>query len=128
MSAVPSCPVLLVEDDPAFRKPLVIALDESHFSVTVAEDAAGAIEELEKRTFQVIILDLALRSGSGIDVISYIRDHREKVGARVLVVTGAAEPARAMVDTKIADEILLKPVDFSYIATRARRYCGHPGS
>jgi CheY-like chemotaxis protein len=120
----PSCPVLVVEDDETYRKGLVVALDQNHFAVTVASDGSEAIEILGQRPFQMVILDLNLPSTSGLEVLDFIRNHREKVAAKVIIVTAATD-ARTKYDIRVAEEVLLKPVDFSYVAERARKYCGH---
>lgn len=119
----PSCPVLVVEDDESFRKPLIVALDEMHFTVTSAVTGADAIEMLSARTFQVIILDLNLPERSGYEVLEYIRANRDKIAARIIVVSGVGPQARQDADLAIAEEVLLKPVDFRYVAQRATKYC-----
>lgn len=119
----PSCPVLVVEDDESFRKPLIVALDEMHFTVTSASNGVEAIEMLEGRAFQVIILDLNLPERTGYEVLEHIRANREKITARIIVVSGVGPQARQDADLAIAEEVLLKPVDFHYVAQRAIKYC-----
>jgi DNA-binding response OmpR family regulator len=122
---IPSCPVLLVEDDETFRRPLVAALDQSHFAVALAGDGQEAIDLLRDRDFQVIILDLKMPNVSGLEVLKYIADNRERIDAKVLVLTGASAEERAKVDVTVAEEVMMKPVDFTHVVKRARRYCGH---
>lgn len=121
----PSCPVLVVEDDDSFRKPLIAALDQAHFTVTAASTAEEALRLFESRMFQVIILDLKLPGQSGYDLLNYIRDNREKVPSHIIIVSGVGPHARQDADLSIAEEVLLKPVDYRYVAQRAQKYCSH---
>lgn len=121
----PSCPVLVIEDDESFRKPLIAALDEAHFTVTAAGSAEEALEVMKTRVFQVIILDLRLPGQSGYDLLEYIRTNRDRIRSRILVVSGVGPQARQDADLSIAEEVLLKPVDYSYVAKRAQKYCSH---
>ena len=124
MSVAPSCPVLLVEDDESFRKGLVAALDESHFTVTMATSGEEGLEALAARhDFQVIILDLDLPGVDGQAVLDHVRDHRGEIEARIIIVTGAHPELRKKFNLSLAEEVLLKPVDFAHVAARARRYC-----
>lgn len=119
----PSCPVLVVEDDESFRKPLVAALDQAHFTVTAVATAEEALAELEAREFDVIILDLKLPERSGYDVLDHIRSNRQRITAKILVVSGVGPQLRQDAALGIAEEVLLKPVDHRYVAQRARKYC-----
>ena len=124
MTVSPSCPVLLIEDDASFRKGLVAALDRSHFVVSMAANGEEAIDILTKQqTFQVIILDLDLPKVDGQAVLDFIRDRRDQIPAKVIVVTGAKPELRQKYDLKLAEEVLFKPVDFDHVVARAQRYC-----
>ena len=109
MTVAPSCPVLLVHDDDAFRRALIKALDERYFSVTYTDDESDAASALREKSFPVVILG-AEHAG--------ILDQADELGAAVILV-GDVDAERR----KRADETLLKPVDAAYVAERARTYC-----
>lgn len=117
----PSCPVLLIHDDDAFRRKLIATLDQHNFSVTFAADGAEAIDHLRARTFSVVILGLNLGNRRGVTSLDFLRDHREAVKCG-LILLGDPDP-NVRTYAPWADETLLKPVDASYVATRARAYC-----
>ena len=117
----PSCPVLLIHDDDAFRKTLIATLDQHNFSVTFATDGAEAIDHLKARTYSVVILGLNLGNRRGVTALDFLRDHREAAKCGVILL-GDSDP-NIRTYAPWADETLLKPVDASYVATRARAYC-----
>jgi len=117
----PSCPVLLVHDDDAFRKKLIATLDQHNFSVTFATDGAGAVDHLKARTFAVLILGLNLAARRGVATLDFLREHRDAIKCGVIIL-GEPDP-NVRTYAPWADETLLKPVDAAYVATRARAYC-----
>lgn len=120
MSVAPSCPVLLIHEDDEFRKKLIAALDERHFSVTFCCDGPDALSAIHEKPFRVIVIGLDIGSRVGMAAFDYVRDH-DGFGASVILV---CEPNANMRDlARTADETLLKPVDPVYVAERARVYC-----
>src|SRR5512141_1286616 len=119
----PSCPVLLILDDDAFRRDLIKVLDQNHFSVTFSADGEGAVKVLEQHSgaFNVIIVGLDLAKKRGMHAIEHLRDHRSAIGCGVIIVGEPNPSLRTFAPW--ADETLMKPVDPKYVATRARVYC-----
>ncbi|VVE68341.1 chemotaxis protein CheY [Pandoraea anapnoica] len=80
--------VLLIEDSAVIRESLSEALGSSGMlEVTgVAETADDAVRTLENDSFDAVIVDIQLRRGSGMDVLSYLhsRGMLEKLMAIVL--------------------------------------------
>ena len=101
--------MLLIHADDAYRRALIKALDERNFSVTYTDDEEAATRALGEKSFTVIIL-AAERAA--------LVEQTERVGAALIVVGDAGVELR-----KVADETLLKPVDPTYLAGRARAYC-----
>lgn len=121
----PSCPALVVHGDDAFRKKLIATLDQQHFAVTFAGDGDEATDLIRARTFNVVILGLNLASGAGTKALEVLRDERASNVKCGVMILGDPDP-RIRTCAPWADEMLLKPVDASYVATRARAYCGCP--
>jgi DNA-binding response OmpR family regulator len=120
----PSCPALVIHDDDAFRKNLIASLDQNNFMVTFAVDGDGAIEILEKRRFNVVILGLNLETRNGVRSLEALQTQKTHIKCGVIIVGDASPQIRTFAPW--ADETLLKPVDASYVATRARSYCDCP--
>jgi DNA-binding response OmpR family regulator len=71
--------VLLVEDDPQISKSLSMSLSFSGFQVESAETLADAWERFLKNPFDVLLLDVNLPDGSGIDLCKRIRESGNEV-------------------------------------------------
>jgi DNA-binding response OmpR family regulator len=122
MSVLPSCPILIVHDDDPFRRKLIAALDERHFTVTFISDGEEAVEALREKRFRVILLGVDLSARRGLQAFEYVRANRKEFNGTTLLVVGDAHPELRTL-ASFADETLLKPVDAVYVADRARNYC-----
>ncbi|MCU1228988.1 MAG: Two-component system, OmpR family, response regulator TctD [Acidobacteria bacterium] len=116
----PSCPALVVHDDDTFRKSLIAALDQRHFTVTFSADGADAVELVRTRNFRIVLLGVDLKSKRGLSALEALRDRDRK--ATSVIIVGEPDP-ELRTWGKVADETLLKPVDAAYVADRARVYC-----
>lgn len=66
--------VLVVDDDPAIVRALVINLRARQYEVDSAEDGAGALRAAAARHPDVVVLDLGLPDTDGVDVIRRLRE------------------------------------------------------
>jgi len=65
--------VLVVEDEPAIRRILRTLLEAERYRVVEADTAAGAQREARTHKPDLLIVDLGLPDGSGLDVIRGVR-------------------------------------------------------
>lgn len=79
--------VLVVDDEPAMRQVLEIAFRRHSFEVVTAPGAKAAIEALQQnpQPFPLVITDLMMPDGSGIDVLSAAK--ARSVATEVIVMT-----------------------------------------
>lgn len=78
--------ILIVDDHPMLRRGLA-ALIESESGLTVCGEAAtvaAALEAIETHTPDLVIVDLALDEGDGLDLIKAIKARRPEIPALVL--------------------------------------------
>jgi DNA-binding response OmpR family regulator len=76
--------VLLVEDDPSTRNLYAYALSHEGFAVTMAATGVEALEQAQQATFDVIILDMMMMGGSGLD---FLRSYQvQKKAPQTLVI------------------------------------------
>ncbi|GIK98611.1 MAG: photosynthetic apparatus regulatory protein RegA [Alphaproteobacteria bacterium] len=102
--------LLVVDDDAPFRQRLALAMERRGFSVATADSMAAGIAEARARRPAFAVIDLRLGDGSGIEVVSALREVR--ADARVVVLTGYGNIATAVAAVKMgAIDYLSKPAD-----------------
>jgi DNA-binding NarL/FixJ family response regulator len=86
--------VFVVEDSPLIRKRIIDALGKlGKFDVLgFAETEDEAIEAIAKTRPDVVITDIRLRSGSGIEVLRKVRAHAHDPAPKIYVLTNYAYP------------------------------------
>jgi len=79
---------LVVEDDATTRTLLVGLLESIDCDVDVAADGEEALQRLQSRHYDVVLLDIVLPKMSGIDVMESLRRDHPHILGRIIVVTG----------------------------------------
>lgn len=101
-----------MEDDSTTYRALRAIFQRRGWSVTVATTVAEAMEAIDGRRFDFIILDLMLPDGDGASVLERVR--RESLPVRVVVTTGCSDEHRLSLLADVGDHILMrKPVDLA---------------
>jgi len=80
-------PTLIVEDEPAMQERLryvlsTLGCDENRISVT--DSVAGARQLLDKQGYGVVLVDIGLPDGSGVELIGWLQAHHPGVPAVVI--------------------------------------------
>ena len=101
--------ILLVEDDSALATTTSQWLRSEGFVVEIAHNLSQARSKLERKPSRILLTDLRLEDGSGIDLIHFLRSrHKESVA---LVITGFASVEVAVEAVRAgAFDVLSKPV------------------
>lgn len=114
--------ILVVEDDPATR-----ALERDIFSVEGWDVAltGGVQEGLEAAKdgrFDVVVCDLALPDGDGLQLVSDLRNHPRLASIPIIVVTGrtGGENVSKALDAG-ANDYVVKPFDSRELVARCRK-------
>jgi len=82
--------ILVVDDDRALRHALTSLLKGSGYSVASASDGVEALEQLAKRKFDLLLLDVGLPRISGLEVLAQLRS--KDLSPRVVVMTADDAP------------------------------------
>ncbi len=107
--------VLLVEDDQGIATQLVRGLSRGGYHV---DHVMTGSEALARSQADVVLLDLELPDGDGVQVC---RRLRERTGAAIIVVTAHGdEPDRVMALDAGADDYLVKPFGLAELQARIR--------
>jgi DNA-binding NtrC family response regulator len=106
--------ILLVEDKESLRRVLRLTLENAGYSVTEAPDARAAINEIANSPHRVVLTDLRMPHGSGIDVLRAAKSADNDVPVIVMTAFGSIDEAvQAMKDG--AHDFLQKPVDSNHL-------------
>jgi CheY-like chemotaxis protein len=102
-SALPLPPVekLVVEDDPAIRKMLVVHLERLGLSVTQAKDGQEAIDSLATLVPDLAIIDAMLPKVHGFEVIKHIRGLNTEKPVEIIVLTAVHRGWRVAEDLRV---------------------------
>jgi len=116
--------VLLVEDNPGDARLLREALAEAYnaeFRLVHVERLADALKSLAEQEWHVVLLDLSLPDGQGLDTV--MRVHAAAPGVPVVVLTGLSDEALAVKAVREgAQDYLVKGEMDSRLLRRAIRY------
>jgi DNA-binding response OmpR family regulator len=129
-------PLLLVEDDEPTRAFLADNLAADGFAVACASGAAEGVRQIEVRNPALVLLDLKLEEGHGLDLLDRVRAadglaSRIDPDLPVIVLTGSGgEPDRVRGFARGADDYVVKPFHYSELLARVnavlRRVQGRP--
>jgi len=112
--------ILLVEDKESLRRVLQLTLERAGYSVTEAADARAAINEIGRVPHKVVLTDLRMPNGSGLDVLRAARAADGQVPVIVMTAYGSIDEAvQAMKDG--AHDFLQKPVDSNHLLLLVER-------
>jgi EAL domain-containing protein (putative c-di-GMP-specific phosphodiesterase class I)/CheY-like chemotaxis protein len=114
--------VLVVDDQEQIRLMLDRTLSRAGYVVTTEADVPAACARLQSDPFDVVLTDLQLPSGSGLDVLAAV--HRLDPGLPVVFVTGAGDLASAeRALGQGALRYLVKPVRVAGLLTAIAEAC-----
>lgn len=100
--------ILVVDDELSMREFLSILLAGEGHEVMTASSGQEAIEQLTQRPFDVVLTDLKMRKGSGLDVLHFTR--KECPETEVIIMTAYASTETAITAMKDgACDYLTKP-------------------
>ncbi len=103
--------ILLVEDEELFAKAVKKRLAKAGFEGGIAGTLREAIEQFQSSPPDLILLDMRLPDGSGLDFLGYLREQKgSEVPVLVLSAYGEVEDAVAAMKLNAAD-YLKKPID-----------------
>ena len=121
MSKNKSAPsILVVDDESAFRDTLKPILTDEGYAVEVASDGVEAINQLQEKFFDAVLLDVKMPRVDGLEVLAFIRDHY--LDTQVIMLSGV-DDIRIAVDCmkRGAFHYLVKPYSMDELNGLLRR-------
>jgi two-component system response regulator PilR (NtrC family) len=103
---------LVIDDEPDIRDLLGITLGRMQIEVVTAGDHASALKALGAERFDLVLTDMRLPDGNGLEIVEWIQQHRPGVPVAVITAHGNVEAAvRAL---KLgAFDFISKPLDLA---------------
>src|SRR5690349_2818555 len=112
--------ILLVEDKDSLRRVLRLTLENAGYTVAEAADARAALNEIANTRHRLVLTDLRMPNGSGLDVLRAARSADADVPVIVMTAFGSVDEAvQAMKDG--AHDFLQKPVDSNHLLLLVER-------
>jgi DNA-binding response OmpR family regulator len=111
--------VLIVEDEINLAKEISNYLIDSNYKCTIAHTYNDALKILAEKEFTIILLDLKLPDGNGLQLIQYLKKKKITSGIIVLSANDELEMRIQALDAG-ADDFLTKPFHLSELNARLK--------
>jgi len=113
-------PLLLVEDKAELRGVLRKALERAGWNVEEAGDATAAIEKARNMRYLLVLTDLKLPGGSGLDVLREVKEADPDIPVILMTAYGSVEEAVTAMKEGAFD-FIQKPVDLDHLKILVER-------
>jgi len=111
--------ILIVEDDAVLANGMKVGLELAGDTIDCVSNCADARAALASPVFDVVVLDLMLPDGSGLDVLKELRRSGDKTPVLLLTAVDEVVDRVKGLDAG-ADDYLGKPFDLDELAARIR--------
>jgi DNA-binding NtrC family response regulator len=112
--------ILVVDDEDALRTVLSSELEGEGYDVATAADGDEAIKIVQKKPFNLVLLDIKMPKVDGFEVLKFVKEKYPDV--KVIMLTGFADLKNAIESKKLgADDFVSKPYDLVDLLTTIER-------
>jgi 3-oxoacyl-[acyl-carrier-protein] synthase II len=115
--------ILVIDDDPSILKSLERLFKKEGYEVICASSGKEALEWIEKKDFNSVIVDIRMPDLDGIETvrkIKEIRHNQSKLDIPVMFITGYSDVV-AIDKAKQYGQVLLKPFDLEEFLNRVKQ-------
>jgi len=113
--------ILVVDDDEDLREVLVFEVERLGFSVGSAVSGRDALSQLEKKLPDVVLTDIRMPNGDGIELLESIKK-RDLKSPIVILMTGYSDTDSKEALKKGASALLVKPFPSSVLVEILRTH------
>ena len=108
--------ILVVDDDPAVQRMLVLAMENEGYRATGADDGLQALRCVQEDPPDLAILDVMLPGMDGLEVCHRLKSDHLTSDIPVLIYSAKGSEADILeADKAGADDYLVKPADLDYL-------------
>ena len=116
-----SVKILIIEDEPDIRRNLEYNLGREGFSASSVGSLDEANEKLKSKKFDLILLDLMLPDGSGLDLCKKIKSNSETEATPIIILTAKDDEVDKVVGFELgADDYVTKPFSVRELILRVK--------
>ena len=113
--------ILIIEDEPDIRKTLEYNISREGYEVTSASSLSEARQSLELSSFSLLLLDLMLPDGSGLDLFRELKQDKSKSSMSVIILTAKDDEVDKVVGFELgADDYVTKPFSVRELILRVK--------
>ena len=113
--------ILLIEDEPDIRKTLEYNLSREGFDVACASSLSEGKNYINADQFSLILLDLMLPDGSGLDLCRELKSDSEKKTTPIIILTAKDDEVDKVVGFELgADDYVTKPFSVRELILRIK--------
>ena len=115
--------ILVVDDDIAHRT-MLRALLGWEYDVVEADDGSTAIEWIQNRTFDLVLMDVRMENISGLEALTRIKSYNSSIPVIMMTAYSTTETAAQALE-KGAFDSLSKPFDFDHLRLTIEKAIAH---
>ena len=113
--------ILVIEDEPDIRRHLEYNLGREGFKASSVGSLDEANEKLKSKKFDLILLDLMLPDGSGLDLCKKIKSNSETEATPIIILTAKDDEVDKVVGFELgADDYVTKPFSVRELILRVK--------
>jgi len=114
--------ILVIEDDEIMLKAIKNILSKDGYNVLIAKDGKDAFENIQTKTFDLVLTDLMMPYANGLEIVSRIRQEEKNNNTGVIVVSSVGNEDTITEAFRLgADDYLKKPIMAGELLIRIRR-------
>ena len=113
--------ILVIEDEPDIRRNLEYNLGREGFNASSVGTLDKAYKKIKSKKFDLILLDLMLPDGSGLDLCKKIKSNSETEATPVVILTAKDDEVDRVVGFELgADDYVTKPFSVRELILRVK--------
>ena len=113
--------ILIIEDEPDIRKTLEYNISREGYKVVCASSLSKGKEHINSSDFSLILLDLMLPDGSGLDLCREIKSDKDKSSIPIIILTAKDDEVDKVVGFELgADDYVTKPFSVRELILRIK--------
>ena len=116
-----SVKILIIEDEPDIRRNLEYNLGREGFNASSVGTLDKAYKKIKSKKFDLILLDLMLPDGSGLDLCKKIKSNSETEATPIIILTAKDDEVDKVVGFELgADDYVTKPFSVRELILRVK--------